>query len=83
MLAHYAEDGPTTPPQAHLAAGGDGDNTHAYAHNRRLRTRGLIGHVGRGYYAYRLRARLHEELDDPSEEKVETYVAAIEETALE
>jgi hypothetical protein len=83
MLAHYAESGPGTPLDAHLAAGGDGDRTHAYAHNRRLRTRGLVEHVGRSYYDYRLRDLLREELDGATGDELDAYVEAIEETVLD
>jgi len=83
MLAYYAESGPGTPLDAHLAAGGDGDRTHAYAHNRRLRTRGLVEHVGRGAYDYRLRDLLREELDGASDDEVGTYARDVEETVLE
>jgi len=75
MLRYYAEYGPASPLDAHTAAGGDGDRNRAYAHNRRLRTRGLIEHVGRGYYDYRLRALLAAELDDDDPDR---YVAAVE-----
>ena len=83
MLAHYAESGPGTPLDAHLAAGGDGDRTHAYAHNRRLRTRGLVEHVGRSYYDYRLRGLLREELDGATGDELDAYVEAVEETVLD
>jgi cell division septum initiation protein DivIVA len=83
MLAYYAESGPGTPLDAHRAAGGDGDRTRAYAHNRRLRTRGLVEHVGRGAYGYRLRDLLREELNRPTDEEVETYARDVEETVLE
>ncbi|MEF8886573.1 MAG: DUF87 domain-containing protein [Haloarculaceae archaeon] len=83
MLAYYAESGPGTPLDAHRAAGGDGDRTRAYAHNRRLRTRGLVEHVGRGAYDYRLRDLLCEELDGASEDEVDRYARDVEETALE
>ena len=63
MLHFYREFGPGTPLNAHFAAGGDGDRTRAYAYNRTLRTRGLIEHVGRGRYDYRLEALLEEEFD--------------------
>ncbi|QSG06780.1 helicase HerA domain-containing protein [Halapricum desulfuricans] len=60
MLAYYDEQGPATPLDAHFVAGGTGDRTDAYAHNRRLRTAGLIEHVGRGNYDVCLRKRLEE-----------------------
>ncbi|PSP85268.1 ATPase [Halobacteriales archaeon QS_6_64_34] len=64
MLAHYREHGPGTPLNAHFSAGGSGDRTAAYARNRTLRTRGLIEHVGRGKYDYRLPALVREESDE-------------------
>ncbi|MCU4719028.1 helicase HerA domain-containing protein [Halapricum hydrolyticum] len=60
MLAYYDEQGPATPLDAHFVAGGTGDRTDAYAHNRTLRTAGLIEHVGRGNYDICLRKRLDE-----------------------
>jgi len=51
MLAHYVDRGADTPLNAHFSAGGDGDRTAAYAHNRQLRTTGFVEHVGRGHYA--------------------------------
>jgi predicted nucleic acid-binding Zn finger protein len=83
MLAYYAESGPGKPVDAHRAAGGDGDRTHAYAHNRRLRTRGLVEHVGRGTYDCRLRDLLREELEGVTGDKVEAYARDVEETVLE
>jgi len=83
MLEFYREQGPGTPLNAHFAAGGDGDRTNAYAHNRRLRTRGLIEHVGRGKYEYRLRPLLRDELDgivDP--ETLDAYVSRVEDAVL-
>ena len=82
MLAYYTESGPGTPLDAHLAAGGDGDRTNAYAHNRRLRTRGLAEHVGRSTYDDRLRGLLREELDGVTEEELEAYARDIERTVL-
>ncbi len=64
MLSFYREYGPSTPLNAHFAAGGDGDRTLAYAHNRELRTAGLIEHVGRGYYDYCVDDLLQEELGE-------------------
>jgi cell division septum initiation protein DivIVA len=84
MLAFYREFGPDTPLNAHFAAGGDGDRTEAYAHNRRLRQYGLIEHVGRGHYDYRLREFLKETVDgDHSAAKIEAYAREVEENALD
>ena len=84
MLSFYREFGPGTPLNAHFAAGGDGDRTRAYAHNRSLRTAGLIEHVGRGRYDYRLPELLREEVDGLLDgETLDAYVAEIESTALD
>jgi len=84
MLAVYRERGPTTPPEAHVAAGGDGDRTAAYAHNRQLRTRGLIDHAGRGHYDYRLRELLEETFDGHADaEQIDVYARSIEQHALD
>ena len=84
MLAFYREHGPASAQNAHFAVGGDGDRTHAYARNRTLRTRGLVSHVGRGRYDYRLRDRLDEELGDRVDDAVlEAYATDIEQTALD
>ena len=83
MLDFYREFGPSSPLNAHFGAGGDGDRTKAYAHNRELRTRGLIEHVGRGHYDYRLRDLLEEELDNSVDQyTVESYAAEIEDTVF-
>ncbi|MFB6232825.1 MAG: helicase HerA domain-containing protein, partial [Haloarculaceae archaeon] len=84
MLAVYRQRGPETPPSAHVAAGGDGDRTAAYAHNRQLRTRGLVEHTGRGHYEYRLRELLRESFGGHAdEERVEAYARSVEDHALD
>jgi hypothetical protein len=84
MLQFYREFGPGTPLNAHFAAGGDGDRTSAYAYNRTLRTRGLIEHVGRGRYDYRLEALLDEEFDGHvDEELIEEFAENIEAKTLD
>ncbi|QLD87654.1 DUF87 domain-containing protein [Natronomonas salina] len=65
MLRHYRSYGPTTPIDAHAAAGGSGDRTAAYATNRALRQRGLVEHVGRGKHDYALPSLVDEEARDP------------------
>jgi hypothetical protein len=81
MLSFYREFGPSTPLNAHFAAGGNGNRTNAYAHNRALRTLGLIEHVGRGHYDYAVRDRLAADLDDHrDEETVDVYLKDIETT---
>ncbi|WP_336325910.1 ATP-binding protein [Halovenus sp. HT40] len=86
MLEFYRETGPETPLNAHFSAGGDGSRTDAYAHNRRLRTKGLIEHAGRGHYNYRVPDLLAERFEDSDlsvdEETFEEYVADIEQSAL-
>jgi predicted nucleic acid-binding Zn finger protein len=84
MLSFYRQFGPGTPLNAHFAAGGDGDRTQAYAHNRTLRTRGLIEHVGRGRYDYRLRDLLEEEFEGHVDaDKIEAFASNVEERALD
>ncbi|QIO23053.1 helicase HerA domain-containing protein [Haloarcula sp. JP-L23] len=84
MLAYYREHGPGTPLNAQFSAGGDGDRTAAYARNRTLRLRGLVEHVGRGKYDYRLRALVSEESDETLDEStVEDYATRIERDVLD
>jgi len=84
MLSFYREYGPSTPLNAHFAAGGDGDRTLAYAHNRELRTAGLIDHVGRGYYDYSVADLLEEELGERvSEAVISEFTDTIEEQYLD
>jgi intein/homing endonuclease len=84
MLAFYREYGPATPLNAHFAAGGDGDRTGAYAHNRQVRTLGLIEHVGRGHYDYCLRDCLREAFEGHvDEEAIEVYARTVEQDALD
>jgi len=79
MLRYYRDHGPGTPMDALFAAGGSDDRTAAYARNRRLRVRGLVEHVGRGRYDYRLPDLLEDRTDTGS---VRPFVEQIE-TALE
>ena len=60
MLAYYRSEGPASPVDAQVAAGGDGDRTRAYGRNRELREAGLVAHAGRGRYGYALRSRIDE-----------------------
>ncbi|MDS0276461.1 DUF87 domain-containing protein [Halomicroarcula sp. S1AR25-4] len=84
MLAYYREHGPGTPLNAQFSAGGDGDRTAAYARNRTLRLRGLVEHVGRGKYDYRLRALVSEESDETLDEStIEDYATRIERDVLD
>ncbi|WP_128478367.1 helicase HerA domain-containing protein [Halorussus pelagicus] len=50
MLAHYLRQGPATPTDAHVVAGGPEDRELAYNHNRTLRQRGFVQHAGSGEY---------------------------------
>ncbi|MFB6309279.1 MAG: ATPase, partial [Haloarculaceae archaeon] len=84
MLAFYRDHGPGTPLNAHFSAGGSGDRTNAYARNRTLRLRGLIEHVGRGRYDYRLRALLEEELGDRADDvDIEGHASRLEREIIE
>jgi TolA-binding protein len=75
MLRYYRDHGPGTPMDALFAAGGSDDRTAAYARNRRLRVRGLVEHVGRGRYDYRLAELLEDRTDTGS---VRPFVEQIE-----
>ncbi|WP_436910700.1 helicase HerA domain-containing protein [Halosimplex marinum] len=75
MLRYYRDHGPGTPTDALFAAGGSDDRTRAYARNRRLRVRGLVEHVGRGRYDYRVPALLRERTD---RESVDPFVRQVE-----
>jgi hypothetical protein len=84
LLARYREDGPCSPLDAHVAAGGEGDRTVAYSHNADLREAGLIRHVGRGRYDYALPDLVAAAHDGRlSEAEVERTVAAIEDGLLD
>jgi len=84
MLAVYHQEGPETPLNAHFSAGGDGSRTDAYAHNRRMRTRGVIEHVGRGNYDSRLKELLAEELPDSFDaSEIDEYATRIQKTVIE
>jgi hypothetical protein len=79
MLSYYKDQGPGTPLNAHFSSGGSGDRTAAYARNRTLRLRGLIEHVGRGSYDYRLRELIAEESErDLDDMRIEDYASRIE-----
>ena len=79
MLAHYREQGPVDPVDAHVAGGGDGDRTRAYSRNRTLRQTDLVAHAGRGRYGCRLAAHIRAAHDDRlSESELAEAVAAVE-----
>ncbi|WP_018258866.1 helicase HerA domain-containing protein [Halomicrobium katesii] len=77
MLQYYVEQGADTPLNAHFSAGGSGDRTSAYAHNRGLRLAGFVEHVGRGRYAPRLKALVRERA--PGEPSATAVVDAVTE----
>ncbi|WP_248908996.1 ATP-binding protein [Halocatena marina] len=83
MLARYRSDGPISPVDAHVAAGGSGERMMSYWRNSALRRADLITHVGRGQYAYALPERIAADHDGrlPPEE-VENCVARIENELL-
>ncbi|MEF8937757.1 MAG: DUF87 domain-containing protein [Halovenus sp.] len=84
MLAVYLQEGPETPLNAHFSAGGDGSRTDAYAHNRRMRTRGVIEHVGRGNYDSCLEELLADELPESFDaSEVGEYATRIENSVIE
>ncbi|MFB6200571.1 MAG: helicase HerA domain-containing protein [Halorhabdus sp.] len=79
MLAYYRDQGPASPLDAHFVAGGSGDRTSAYARNRTLRTAGLIEHVGRGTYEYRVPELIAQRAPaDLSPDERQTYLTTIE-----
>ncbi|QLH83458.1 helicase HerA domain-containing protein [Halosimplex pelagicum] len=75
MLRYYRDHGPGTATDALFAAGGSDDRTEAYARNRRLRVHGLVEHVGRGRYDYRVPTLLRERTD---RETVDSFVQQVE-----
>ncbi|WP_254534523.1 helicase HerA domain-containing protein [Halomarina litorea] len=84
LLAEYRADGPSSPVDAHVAAGGEGDRTTAYSHNSALREAGLIRHAGRGQYAYALPDLVSAAHDGRlSEDEEREVVAAIERDLLD
>ena len=84
MLAFYKDQGPGTPLNAHFSSGGSGDRTAAYARNRTLRLRGLIEHVGRGSYGYRLRELIEAESDGRLDDlETEEYASRIEREVID
>jgi len=94
MLRYYRKEGPSKPLDAHFAGGDDGEGrgvsddrsavsgsarTDAYAHNRTLRTNGLVEHVGRGQYDYRLRELIAEEYGGhPTDAELDAMVTVVE-----
>ena len=84
MLRYYRDHGPGTPTDALFAAGGSEDRTEAYARNRRLRVRGVVEHVGRGRYDYRVPEHLRDRTDrddvTPFVEQVESVLGDLAST---
>ncbi|MFB6073440.1 MAG: helicase HerA domain-containing protein [Haloarculaceae archaeon] len=83
MLAFYVEQGPDTPLNAHFSAGGSGDRTNAYAHNRELRLAGFVEHVGRGRYDSRLVALVREAASESLGDEEATRLAGRLRAAIE
>jgi TolA-binding protein len=79
MLACYLREGPATPVEAHVVAGGPEDRELAYDQNRTLRQRGFVQHAGRGEYVAALPSLLAAltdgEMDDDSRKEALSEVA--------
>ncbi|NHN58959.1 MULTISPECIES: ATP-binding protein [Halorussus] len=79
MLAYYLREGPATPVEAHITAGGADDRELAYNHNRTLRRRGFVQHAGAGEYVAALPSLLAAltdgEMDDDSRSEALSAVA--------
>ncbi|WP_135851036.1 helicase HerA domain-containing protein [Halorussus salinus] len=79
MLAHYLRQGPATPVETHVAAGGPEDRELAYNHNRTLRQRGFVQHAGGGEYVAALPSLLAAltdgEMDDDTRKEALEAVA--------
>ncbi|WP_435177918.1 helicase HerA domain-containing protein [Halorussus sp. AFM4] len=79
MLAYYLREGPATPVEAHVTAGGADDRELAYNHNRTLRRRGFVQHAGGGEYVAALPSLLAAltdgEMDDDSRSEALSAVA--------
>ncbi|UPW00051.1 DUF87 domain-containing protein [Halorussus gelatinilyticus] len=79
MLAHYLRQGPATPVEAHVVAGGPEDRELAYNHNRTLRQRGFVQHAGGGEYVAALPSLLAAltdgEMDDDTRKEALEAVA--------
>jgi hypothetical protein len=84
MLRYYRDVRLADPVAAHVAAGGDADETIAYGRNRTLREAGLVEHAGRGRYRYAVPERILEACGDELDEStfVET-VGTVEERFLD
>ncbi len=84
MLRTVRSDGPVTPVEAHVAAGGNADRELAYGRMRRLRRAGLVDHVGRGQYAYALPALVRAAHDDRLHERdLADVLRSVEEAFVE
>jgi hypothetical protein len=64
MLRHVRSEGPATPVDAHVAAGGNADRELAYSRLRSIRHAGLVEHAGRGRYEYAVPSLVRAEYDD-------------------
>ncbi|WP_129116759.1 ATP-binding protein [Halegenticoccus tardaugens] len=84
MLRYYRDHRVGEPVDAHVAAGGSGDQRLAYSRNRPLRRAGLVRHAGRGRYAYALPELVREEYADRlDDDEFEETIAAVEATFLD
>ncbi|WP_276301188.1 helicase HerA domain-containing protein [Halorussus lipolyticus] len=79
MLAYYLREGPASPDESHVSAGGPEDRHLAYNHNRTLRQRGFVQHAGSGEYVAALPSLLAAltdgEMDDETREETLAQVA--------
>lgn len=75
LLRLYREEGPETPADAYHAVAGRQDRVSAYGLNRALRRAGLVEHVSRGHYDYRLRERIESGLDGRRDEGMASVYA--------
>ncbi|NEU59004.1 ATP-binding protein [Halorussus sp. MSC15.2] len=79
MLAYYLGEGPASPVEAHVVAGGAEDRELAYNHNRTLRQRGFVQHAGHGEYVAALPSLLAAltdgEMDDDTRSEALAEVA--------
>jgi hypothetical protein len=84
LLASYRDEGPAPPDEAYRAVAGPADRVDAYAHNRTLRTAGLVEHVGRGRYDYSLETRIADGLPaDRDPDMAAVYARDLEQQFLD
>ena len=84
LLRLYRTEGPEMPADAYHAVTGRQDRVAAYGANRRLRTAGLVEHVGRGHYDYCLETRVAAGLsEDRDEGMASVYARDLEQQFLD